>query len=215
MAQVLEMKMVADTQFQERCGESWTCLNRMQPKPPLSSWLRKRKSGASMSRILRESNWRLFTLDYEAKIVYYSHTESGKSVSFPFRFSDLLGVDDLSDVKSDCLPNAEELRAEILTPAIQRSYSASSITSKISNSSGFRRLASLSGSTSTCGFRLRTQTKSMDLLCSSAAEVDTWISELTSAIAIGAEQRIHSGHHAEYFRPNMHGEHLRLAAQAA
>jgi len=188
-------RTVADMQAQD----VWRSPKSSQPKAPLSSWLRKRKSGASLSRMFKETNWRLFTLDYENKIVYYSHEESGRSVSFPIRFSDLLGVDDLPSVPVDS------------SPMLQRSPS----TSSTSSSPGLSRIASLPRSKPIHGFRLYTRTKNMELLCSSRAEVDMWIAELTSAIAMGAEQKREFGQCCGYGLASMQGDGLRLAAQAA
>jgi hypothetical protein len=61
-------------------------------RPPLTGWLLKRKKTGA-SRMLRATNRRFFTLDYDGHIIYYSHTESKKKSSRPIPLDRILRVE--------------------------------------------------------------------------------------------------------------------------
>mmetsp|Transcript_36130 Transcript_36130/g.81752 ORF Transcript_36130/g.81752 Transcript_36130/m.81752 type:complete len:589 (+) Transcript_36130:69-1835(+) len=73
------------------------------PQTTISGWVRRRPS-SKWSRTFGALPRRHLTIDYKIRSLYYSHTEDGKEVSIPLKFSELLSVQALEVThKSICL----------------------------------------------------------------------------------------------------------------
>lgn len=66
--------------------------NREHCKGSYSSWLKKVKSDGARAKWLVSTTKRYFTIDFDAKIFFYSHSEGRKKVSQPIKFKDILGA---------------------------------------------------------------------------------------------------------------------------
>eukprot|EP00927_Polykrikos_kofoidii_P047972 TRINITY_DN42231_c0_g1_i1.p1 TRINITY_DN42231_c0_g1~~TRINITY_DN42231_c0_g1_i1.p1 ORF type:complete len:451 (-),score=87.90 TRINITY_DN42231_c0_g1_i1:42-1337(-) len=153
------------------------------PRTPLCGWMLKRKSDGSRSRVFCASNRRYFTLDFGAQILYYAQSEANKSVSVPIGFRDLLGVEPFGPATVSSEGVAEEEEAPV--------GAVRSNGSKQSAGSGFKlpTLPSLGGlvkrgGDEKHGFVLRTRGKSMELLCASASEAESWMEAIHEAMSI-------------------------------
>jgi len=60
-----------------------------------SAWLNKVKSEGTRSKWLCSTNKRYFTIDFEAKVVFYAHSAGQKKVSQPIKFKEILGAERL------------------------------------------------------------------------------------------------------------------------
>jgi len=149
----------------------------------IAGWLIKRKSDNATSRLLKSSNKRYFTLDFQAQIFHYAHSQNKKTISYPMPFRSMLSVESLAlAVKEDGDAEVEGRAAG--EPCIKRSYSKGSLTSfrmpKVPSLSSLSKRGS-----ERHGFVLRTTDKSLELLCESKAEAESWIAALHEAIALG------------------------------
>lgn len=153
-------------------------------RPPLTGWLLKRKSDASKSRLVKSSNRRFFTMDFESQTFCYSHNVGNKTVSMPTHFRNILGVEPCAAMQAQ---QAEETVAELRQP-LERSPSNGSFTSIGSMTSFFRkpRLPSFSSKrpSEQNGFVVRMRDKSLDLLSESKADADMWIAAIREAVAL-------------------------------
>jgi len=142
-------------------------------RAPLSGWLLKRKSDKAVSRVISSTNRRYFTLDFDAQVFYYAHSENSRNVSQPVPFRHLLSVEGLFN------PEGEEVSARQ--------------GSKHSVGSGFSRLGKIlsrrpSGADEH-GFTLHLAGRDMELMCTSKEEADTWIDAIKEAIASGSSEK--------------------------
>jgi len=73
-------------------------------KGSYSAWLKKAKSENARFKMLQSSNSRYFTIDYEAQLLFYSHSASQKKISQPIPFRDILGAERLpkKGTKAQC-----------------------------------------------------------------------------------------------------------------
>eukprot|EP00930_Biecheleria_cincta_P048149 TRINITY_DN3349_c0_g1_i2.p1 TRINITY_DN3349_c0_g1~~TRINITY_DN3349_c0_g1_i2.p1 ORF type:complete len:690 (+),score=207.86 TRINITY_DN3349_c0_g1_i2:84-2153(+) len=73
-------------------------------KGSYSAWLKKAKSENARFKMLQSSNTRYFTIDYEAQLLYYSHSATHKKISQPIPFRDILGAERLpkKGTKAQC-----------------------------------------------------------------------------------------------------------------
>jgi len=153
-------------------------------RPPLTGWLLKRKNENAKSRLLKGSNRRFFTLDFQAQIFYYSHNEGRKTISLPTHFRHIQSVESLSAIK-----DSEEDETEQDAPPIEHSASKGSVSSKgsrlrIPRMPSFPSLSKRN--VEQHGFLLRMHgNKLLELLCDSKTEADTWIDAVRQAITLG------------------------------
>lgn len=134
----------------------------------LSAWLQKKKSGSAMVRV-RQYNRRYFTMDFDSRTFYYTHAENSKKVSSVIPFAEIVDVR-LPDSQVDRGDNASEC-------------------SRQSKVSWMRRLGSgakLGEEAPENVLTVMTRpAKTMELLCSSAAEAVEWYEAFKAAMADG------------------------------
>jgi len=79
------------------------------PNTTISGWVRRRPS-SKWSRTFGALPRRHLTIDYKIRSLYYSHSEDGKEISVPLRFSELLSVEALEISPKSCLwPQSTEV----------------------------------------------------------------------------------------------------------
>lgn len=132
----------------------------------LTGWLQKRKSESATSRFLRSANRRFFTLDFQAQIFYYSHTESKKNISMPVRLKDILSVEALATTRVE--PQMED--------SVESQQLSDSTALRIPGFHG------LSKKAAEHGFVVKAPGKSLEIVCSCRAEADMWIAALSEGI---------------------------------
>jgi len=141
----------------------------------LSAWLQKKKSGSSMVRI-NQYNRRWCTLDFDAKVFFYSHAEGSQKVSAVTPFHDLTNV--FSTGSQAPAPTDDN----------------ASVTSKTSKTSMLKRLSSFGMKSGGDGGEEEGQfslivvmgsERKMELACASAAEASDWFTAFRVAISMG------------------------------
>lgn len=60
-----------------------------------SAWLSKVKGDGARMRFMSSSTKRYFTIDYDAQLFYYSHSEDRKKISNPIKFKEILSAEQL------------------------------------------------------------------------------------------------------------------------
>mmetsp|Transcript_35597 Transcript_35597/g.82670 ORF Transcript_35597/g.82670 Transcript_35597/m.82670 type:complete len:330 (-) Transcript_35597:44-1033(-) len=131
----------------------------------MSAWLLKKKSGSSVVRV-RQYNKRYFTIDFDARVLSYSHTESSKKATTTIPFADMV------DVR---LPESH----------VDRSDNASEC-SRQSRTSWMKRLGGAgpkAGEEEHCVALVTKPARVMELMCPSAAEAMQWFEAFRAAIA--------------------------------
>lgn len=73
--------------------------NRVDCKGSYSAWLKKVKSDSARAKWLVGTTKRYFTIDFDAKIFFYSHSEGRKKVSQPIKFVEMMGAERLPPSK--------------------------------------------------------------------------------------------------------------------
>lgn len=153
----------------------------MQARPPLSGWLLKRKSEQAKSRLFKGTNRRHFTLDFQTQIFYYAHNEGKKTVSMPTHFRAITSVEPFADTFREPGEDEDGMEEEAATP-MQRSASKGSLASSLR----MPRIPSLSSRSKKPierhGFIVRTQGKSLELICESKEEAEKWIGAIREAM---------------------------------
>lgn len=144
-------------------------------KGQMSAWLQKKKSGSAMVRV-RQYNKRYFTIDFDSRVFFYTHAENSKKASSMIPFADLV------DVK---LPDQ---------PHVDKSDTASEC-SKQSRVSWMRRLGSGTklGEEEHVVMLMTKPARTMELLCSSAAEALQWFEAFKAAMADRGEDEEGAG----------------------
>lgn len=154
-----------------------------ETKPPLKGWLEKAKNDSAASRLLKKSNRRYFTLDFESHTFYYAHTEGGK-VSFPTPFTAILEVEAINgeQAPNGTLGEDNAVSAqEVGDSSIRRSSSFTSLCmSKVSSLT-----RSAKHRTGKFGFCVRLSGKSFELYSNTKEDADKWIQGFQSAIEMG------------------------------
>ncbi|CAE7469544.1 unnamed protein product, partial [Symbiodinium necroappetens] len=64
-------------------------------KGTYSAWLTKVKGDGAKARWFSSTTKRYFTIDFNAQLFFYAHSESDKTVSHPIRFKDIVAADQL------------------------------------------------------------------------------------------------------------------------
>lgn len=129
----------------------------------LSAWLLKRKSGNSRIRV-RRYNKRLFTLDFDHKILSYEHAAMGKKSSKPIPFSELYDCTTLpSPAGSPATAEVPSRRPNLMKRFILPSSSKTNAGKD--------------------GIIVRAKGRFMELICSSPAEAAHWCEALQAAIS--------------------------------
>lgn len=64
-----------------------------------SAWLKKTKSEGGRGKWLSSTNKRFFTIDFDARIVFYAHSADQKKVSQPIKFKDIVGAERMPSSK--------------------------------------------------------------------------------------------------------------------
>eukprot|EP00931_Biecheleriopsis_adriatica_P073442 TRINITY_DN47724_c0_g1_i1.p1 TRINITY_DN47724_c0_g1~~TRINITY_DN47724_c0_g1_i1.p1 ORF type:complete len:465 (+),score=125.78 TRINITY_DN47724_c0_g1_i1:74-1396(+) len=161
------------------------CLDKgtVEVKAPLTGWLLKRKNSKAVSRVISSTNRRFFTLDFTGQVLYYSHSESSKSVSQPLAFRHILGVEPL------CVSPAEAQQGDEERPSSQSSKGSGFRMPKMPSLPGLGKRPSL---TEQHGFTLVCASKSLELVCSSQTEAEMWIDAIREAIALGSSEKYRS-----------------------
>lgn len=169
------------------------------PLAPLTGWMKKRKSEGGKGQLFKSMNRRYFTLDFDAKLFYYAHSQSSKQISLPIGFCQLISVEPLQagGAPSDCPDRGENLAAhECSAHGYQTSKGRAGNPGMLpgmnrlpfSSQALMRAMPSLSNrsrcSLEQYGFVLRVPGKSMEIICSSQEEAETWISAIREAIAM-------------------------------
>lgn len=134
----------------------------------LSAWLLKKKSGTAMVRV-RQYNKRFFTLDFDAKIFSYSHSESSKKASTEIPFSDIVDV---------------RLPERLLEPTASEHSESKRL---IPSSSLLKRATSFGSNTGakeedSVVTVMTKPARTMELLCSSPAEAQQWLEAFHAAM---------------------------------
>jgi hypothetical protein len=136
----------------------------------MSAWLLKKKSGSSMVR-MRQYNKRYFTIDFDSRVFFYAHAEGSKKVSSVIRFADIVDVrlPDPAAVGANATP-APENTSEKRGSFIRRSFSL--------RSGGDPKEVTKSKEMAEQAHHFVTlivkDSKSVELLCSSASEAQQW-----------------------------------------
>jgi hypothetical protein len=68
-------------------------------KGKYSAWLKKSKSEGGRGKWIASTNKRYFTIDFEAKIVFYAHSSDQKKVSQPIKFKEIVWAERLPPCK--------------------------------------------------------------------------------------------------------------------
>jgi len=90
-------------------------------KGSYSSWLTKVKSEGGRGKWISSTNKRYFTIDFDAKVVFYSHSASQKKVSQPIRFREISWAERLP-------PNKKRKGCGFILNTIERSFELYSTT---------------------------------------------------------------------------------------
>jgi len=127
-------------------------------------WLRKKTQRFGVSRHCP----RFFTVDFDARVLYYSHTEFGKKVSLPTPFCDILAVEPLAYRGSANLSDDDDMGGKLQ----RKSWKAC-----------LPRIAK----DDKHGFTIFTKAKHIELRCSSASGSQKWIATIEAAVLLGKE----------------------------
>eukprot|EP00420_Gonyaulax_spinifera_P028990 CAMPEP_0197897690 /NCGR_PEP_ID=MMETSP1439-20131203/42321_1 /TAXON_ID=66791 /ORGANISM="Gonyaulax spinifera, Strain CCMP409" /LENGTH=345 /DNA_ID=CAMNT_0043518335 /DNA_START=64 /DNA_END=1097 /DNA_ORIENTATION=+ len=158
-----------------------------QSRAKVTGWLMKRKSDVR-SRIFRGTNRRHFTLDFEARIFFYSQSEGAKSASVPVGFSSISRVEEFATAELP-EPAAEE------PGAVPQEQPKEAVHPQQETSTrGFRvpkisRFGAAKKPTEHHGFVVCAGGKDMELICSSQSEANMWVTALREAMALGGSRR--------------------------
>mmetsp|Transcript_28856 Transcript_28856/g.56425 ORF Transcript_28856/g.56425 Transcript_28856/m.56425 type:complete len:358 (-) Transcript_28856:215-1288(-) len=160
----------------------------IQRQAKVTGWLLKRKGDAVRSRVFGSSNRRFFTLDFEAKLFYYSHTESNKTASVPVPFRNLSRLEPLSGAVIEGVGPEDLLDG----PAAKADWPSSVNKGPLAGKGAHLRAPKLSfraprRSQEQHGFIVSVAGREMELLCSSKAEADEWVASFRRAIASGSD----------------------------
>lgn len=169
---------------------------------PFVGWLRKMKTSraGTVSRLLSDTNRRLFTLDFESLMLYYAHSEHSKQISSPIMVRNIVKVEALTYTDHvTAVPTAQFLDFEQdgmdheNIPAPVRSDSKGSLASISSRPS----VLSLSGrrpKPEQFGFVIHyvqdpqlapdSEAHVMELLCANKAEALQWIGAVSAAMRL-------------------------------
>merc|ERR1719387_1764117 len=135
----------------------------------LSAWILKRKStGSARNRILGNVNKRYFTLDFENQILFYSQSESQKTVSLPMPFTEITAVEALAEPEASAPPLAKS-NSRFKMPALPKIPS---------RHAGW-----------THGLAVHGKTKAMELLFPSEAQASEWQTALRTAMRMGEARK--------------------------
>jgi hypothetical protein len=124
-------------------------------------WLRKKTQRLGMSRYIH----RFFTVDFDARILYYSRSEFGKKVSMPTPFSDILGVEPLTNKMDEDGQGMYQ----------RRSWKSCSCLPRLRQEEQF-------------DFVIYTKTKHVEVRCTSATGSQKWIATIQAAMLLHTEQ---------------------------
>mmetsp|Transcript_83438 Transcript_83438/g.210335 ORF Transcript_83438/g.210335 Transcript_83438/m.210335 type:complete len:314 (-) Transcript_83438:2825-3766(-) len=160
-------------------------------RSPLRGWVTKKKSEGSRSRILCSANRRYYTIDFDAQVVYYAHSETSKEVSVPMPFRDILSVAPTSNMTAPPdvgVPVVQENPNEA-TPGggLQRSDSRGSLGSRGSRRPRMPSLGALTRRpVEQYGLILGTASKTSELFFDSKADAEVWREAFQWAIDLGS-----------------------------
>jgi len=149
----------------------------------VTGWLSKRKGDATRSRLFGGSNRRFFTLDFEAKLFYYSHTESNKTASVPVAFRNVTRVEPLSGAL-ECAQSEDMLDG----PAAADGPSSGNKGSLGAHVRGPKRsFGAPRRPQEQHGLLVTVAGRDMELTCATKAESDEWVAAFRRAIASGVD----------------------------
>jgi len=165
----------------------------------LSAWLQKRKSEPKKQFFRSDTNRRFFTLDFDAQMFFYQHSESEKKISQPIVFRHIISVQPLTDTMTDVADDGTENQQA--TPVARRGDSKTSLASSLR-----KRMPSFSTPQSRApkkqyGFVVETTDKSFELLCSSKMEAEQWVFALQRAVELGVSKRAQKSIEVDKFAP--------------
>jgi len=157
-----------------------------QRQSKVTGWLSKRKGDAVRSRLFRGNNRRFFTLDFEAKLFYYSHTESNKTASVPVAFRNLTRVGPLSGRALEGVGLEDLLDG----PTVPTDGPSSGNRGSLAGQGANLRAPKLSFGASRRpqgqhGFLVTVAGKDMEVICATKAESDEWVGAFRQAMACG------------------------------
>mmetsp|Transcript_69613 Transcript_69613/g.110344 ORF Transcript_69613/g.110344 Transcript_69613/m.110344 type:complete len:423 (+) Transcript_69613:76-1344(+) len=137
---------------------------------PLTGWLIKRKRDNAPSRLLRSSNRRYFTIDFESQVFYYAHSEHDKSISLPLPFQSIRGVAGTGPCFFE--DEISEEHSAVTTASIQQ------------QSSSIDALMYGKRAVEQYGFIVRTPGKLLELASETKAEAQMWMEAFREAMAV-------------------------------
>lgn len=148
-------------------------------------WLHKRTRRFP----LPSYGYRFYTINYDAKILYYSREESERSTSKSICFADILGVEPLLMQQEDEV-ELERIRRSSWKSARKQAQAKE----RAKESAGEGRfsfwnlcgsyLPRLGNNVQKCGFVLQTAAKRVEFVCTSHREVEDWIAAIQAAMSL-------------------------------
>jgi len=157
-----------------------------QKRSKVTGWLIKRKGDVVRSRFFGGSNRRFFTLDFEARLFFYSITESNKTASVPVAFRNLTRVEPLSGAALAGVGPEDLLDGPTVTTNGPSSGNKGSLAGKGAHLRTPKlSFGALRRPQEQHGFLITAAGREMELICATKAEADEWVAAFRRAIASG------------------------------